>query len=93
MPRSALPMPSALLHRSVLASGAGKLQIRCAAPCRAISGRASVMRCRRSFRICILVNVESVKNFEESLLFSEAKAVIDADLRFDVLDRLPVAAV
>ncbi len=70
LPRMALPTPSALLHRSVLASGAGKLQMRCAAPyrsaaCQAISGCLSVMRERRSARSAFLVvNVERFKNCE-----------------------------
>ncbi len=60
----------------VLASTVGKRQIRCAAPCRSaacrsITGRSSVMHRRRSARSAFLVNVESVENFEESLLISE----------------------
>ncbi len=55
------------------------------------------MRERKSFWIFLISFVETVDNFvdnfEESLLFGEAKAVIDADLRLDVLHRLPVAAV
>jgi len=55
------------------------------------------MRDRKSFWIFLISFVETVDNcvdnFEESLLFSEAKAVIDADLRLDMLHGLPVAAV
>jgi hypothetical protein len=71
--------------------------MRCAAPCRAISGCSSVMRERKSFWIFLISFVETVDNFvdnfEESLLFGEAKAVIDAYLRFNVLHRLAVAAI
>ncbi len=98
-PHHALLASLGLLHRSVLASGAGKLQMRCAAPCRsaacrAISGCLSVMRERRSARSAFLVvSVERFENCEQSFLFGEAKALIDADLRLNVLHRLPVAAV
>ncbi len=94
MRRRALPMPSALLRCTVLTSGAGMLQMHCAAPYRAISGCLSVTRERKSFWIVFLVNVgDIVENFEESLLFGEAKVVINTDLRFDVLHGLAVAAV
>ncbi len=64
------PRAVVLLRRTVLTSGAGKLQMRCAAPyrsaaCQAISGCLSVMRERRSARSAFLVvSVESIENLE-----------------------------
>ena len=98
-PKLALRSVLVLLHRTVLTSGAGKLQMRCAAPyrsaaCQAISGCLSVMRERRSARSAFLVvSVESVENFEESLLLAEVEAFIDANLRLNVLYGLAVPAV
>ncbi len=56
MPRHALRSVLVLLHRTVLASGAGKLQMRCAATCRSTRGRSSVMRERRSALNAFLVD-------------------------------------
>ncbi len=55
---------------------------------------SSVMRWRRSARIAFLVcAVESVESLEESLFIGEAEAVINADLRLDMLRRLAVATI
>ncbi len=51
------------------------------------------MRWRSSARMAFLVAGESVESCEQCLLFGEAKAVIDADLRLDMLHRLAVAAI
>jgi len=55
------------------------------------------MRRRKSFWISLISFVGTVDNcvdnFEESLLLWEVKAVIDADLRLDVLHRLTVPAI
>ncbi len=83
------PRAVVLLRRTVLTSGAGKLQMRCAAPCRsaacrAISGCLSVMRERRSARSAFLV--VSVERFERSatslsrLLYEQAKRQEARDL-------------
>jgi len=52
-----------------------------------------MMRWRRSARIAFLVAVESVESREESLFIGEAEAVINADLRLDVLRGLAVAVI
>ncbi len=50
-------------------------------------------RWRRSARIAFFVDSESVESLEESESIVEAKAVIDTDLRLDVLHRLAVATI
>ena len=51
------------------------------------------MRWRRSTRIAFHGAVESVESREESLFIGEAEAVINADLRLDVLRGLAVAVI
>ncbi len=51
------------------------------------------MRWRRSARIAFLIAGESVESLEESELIVEGEAVIDADLRLDLLRGLSVAAI
>ncbi len=51
------------------------------------------MRWRRSARIAFLVAGESVESVEQGLLFRKTEAVIDVDLRLDMLRGLAVAAI
>ncbi len=96
MGRGALRNALLLLHRSVLASTVGSptfdSRLACGLAGRATPGCSSVMRERRSALSAFLVNVERFKDFEQSFLFSETEAVIDADLRAGMGDAHTAAA-